>query len=227
MELKVKTAGFDRIFKLQAERVSDIKEPLEETGQEIRQDSKETFAEERSRTGAPWEPLAGSTKRRLEQTTVGPVTIRGQVRKKYVRQVESYLTRQHKAGKFDALAAKEFYRLARGGSADDAIDESVRGSFKRLRAALRKTEEKRRAGKRQSAKHKLLGKIYSMIRLKVSATGLRVGILKDSPLAVHNEGGVAGKGSKLPARTFIELLAEDVDRLGERLVRWIVAEDER
>lgn len=225
MELKVKTAGFDRIFKLQAERVSDIKEPLSETGQEIRQDSKETFAEERSRTGAPWDPLAGSTKRRLEQTTAGPVTIKGQVRKKYIRQVESYLSRQHKAGKFNALAAKEFYRLARGGSADDAVHESVRGSFKRLRRELGKSEEKRQAGKRQADKHKLLGRIYSMIRLSVSKTGMRVGILKDSPLAIHNEGGIAGKGAKLPARTFIELLASDVERLGERLVRWIVAED--
>ena len=225
MELRVKTAGFDRIFRLQAERVSDIKEPLSETGQEIRQDSRETFAEERSRTGAPWDPLAGSTKRRLEQSTAGPVTIRGTVRKKYVRQVESYLSRQHKAGKFNSLAAKEFYRLARGGSADDAVHESVRGSFKRLRRELSKTSEQRRAGKRQAGKHKLLGKIYSMIRLKVSKTGLKVGILKDSPLAIHNEGGRAGKGSKLPARTFIELLASDVERLAERLVDWIVADD--
>lgn len=225
MELRTKVRGFDRIFKLQVERVSDIREPLQETGQEIRTDSKETFAEERSRSGAQWEPLAGSTKQRLEQTTTGPVTIRGTVRKKYIRQVESYLTRQHKAGKFNSLAAQEFYRLARGGSADDAIHESVRGSFKRLRRELGKSEEKRRAGKRESAKHKLLGRIYSMIRLSVSKAGLRVGILKDSPLAIHNEGGTAGKGAKLPARTFIELLASDVERLGERLVRWIVAED--
>ena len=225
MELRVKTRGFDQVFKLQAERVSDIKEPLAETGQEIRTDSKETFAEERSRTGAPWDPLAASTKRRLEHTTVGPVNVRGQIRKKYIRQVESYLSRQHKAGKFNALAAKEFYRLARGGSAADAIHESVRGSFKRLRRELGKTQEQRRAGKRQSGKHRLLGKIYSMIRLQISKTGLRVGILKDSPLAIHNEGGIAGKGSKLPARTFIELLASDVERLAERLVDWIVAED--
>lgn len=226
MELKAKVRGFDRLFKLNAERVADIKEPLRETGAEIREDSKETFSAERSRSGVQWEQLASSTKKRLEQTTAGPVTIKGQVRAKYIRQVESYLTKQHKAGKFNSLVAKEFYRLARGGSADEALDESVRGSFKRLRAALRKSEEKRRSGKRLSAKHKLLGKIYSMVRLQVGKTGLKVGILKDSPLAVHNEGGVGAHGAKIPARTFIELLETDVDRLGERLVEWIVGDDE-
>lgn len=226
MELRAKVRGFDKIFKVNAERVSDIKEPLRETGAEIREDSKATFAEERSRSGAEWEPLAKSTEKRLEQTTAGPVTIRGEVRAKYVEQVSRWLRKQQKAGKYDALVGQEFYRLTHGGSADDAIHESVRGSFKRLRAALRKSEEKRRSGKRLSAKHKLLGKIYSMVRLSVGKTGLKVGILKDSPLAVHNEGGVGAHGAKIPARTFIELLEEDVDRLGERLVNWIVGDDE-
>lgn len=226
MELKAKVRGFDRLFKLNAERVADIRAPLADTGADIRDDSRQTFAEERSRSGAQWEPLAGSTTKRLEQSTVGPVTIKGQVRKKYIRQVESYLTKQHKAGKFNSLVAKEFYRLARGGSPTEALDESVRGSFKRLRRELGKTEEKRRAGKRQSAKHKLLGKIYSMIRLSVSKTGLKVGILKDSPLAIHNEGGVAAQGARLPGRTFIELLASDLDSLADRLIDWIVPDEE-
>lgn len=225
MNLRAKVGGFDRVFKLNAERLQDIRAPLAETGAEIREDSKATFAEERSRSGAQWDPLAASTRRRLEQTTVGPVNIRGQVRQKYIRQVERYLTRQHKAGKFNSHVASEFYRLTRGGATTDAVHESVRGSFKRLRAALNKSEEKRRAGKRQSAKHHLLGKIASMVRLKISKSGLKVGILKDSPLAVHNEGGTAGHGARLPGRTFIELLEQDVDALAVRLLNWIIPDE--
>lgn len=225
LSLGMKVKGFDRIFKLQAERVSDIKEPLAETGAEIRQDSRETFADERSRSGVQWAPLADGTKKRLAQTTVSPVSVRGHVRQKYIRQVEAYLTKQHKAGKFNSLVATEFYRLARGGSADEAIHADVRGSFKRLRSALRKTSEKRRAGKRKIDTHKLLGKIYSMIRLSVTKTGLRIGILSNSKLAVHNEGGSTARGAKVPARTFIELLESDLDGLADRLVAWIVGDE--
>lgn len=225
--LRATVNGFTRLFQVNVERLSDIKEPLKETGEEMRADSRETFGQERSRSGLQWDPLAESTKKHLEQLTAGPVTIKGKVRAKYVQQVSQYLKRQQRAGKYNTLIGQEFYRLAHGGSADQALDESVRGSFKRLRAELRKTEEKRRAGKRQAAKHKLLGKIYSMIRLQVSKTGLKVGILNDSPLAVHNEGGQGGHNAKLPARTFIELLVSDVEALVERLVDWIVADDEQ
>lgn len=237
IELRAKTAGFTRLFRLQVARVSDIKEPLRETGGEIRTESKETFGQHTSRAGKPWEPPSTSTEKRLGQTTAGPVTVRGQVRQKYIAQVTNYLRRQQKTGKYNALVGQEFYRLTHGGSVDDAIHESVRGSFARLRRELRKSAEQRRAGKREVGKHRLLGRIYSMVRLKVSQTGLRVGILDAASgrgqkrtdwnvvTALHNEGGSAGHRAKIPPRTFIELLAEDVVRLCERLSRWIVGED--
>lgn len=226
MQFTAKVAGFDRLFSVNAERVTDIKEPLREIGAEIRAESKDTFAKESSRSGAQWEPLAASTRKRLEQTTAGPVNVRGQVRAKYVQQVSQYLRKQQKAGKYNALVGQEFYRLTHGGGANEALDESVRKAFPRLRAALRKSEEKRRSGKRLSTTHKMLGRMASMIRLRISKTGLAVGILKDSPLAIHNEGGTANHGAKIPARTFIELLESDVDILCEKLVDWVVAEKE-
>lgn len=226
MELRTKVSGFDRIFSVNAERISDIKEPLAEVGSAIRADSKETFAKEASRSGAQWEPLAASTRQRLEQTTAGPVDVRGNVREKYVQQVSQYLRRKQKAGQYNPLVGQEFYRLTHGGSANEAIDQSVRKAFPRLRAALRKSEEKRRSGKRLSASHKMLGKMASMIRLRINKTGLSVGILKDSPLAIHNEGGVGNNGAKIPARTFIELLESDLDILCEKLVDWVVADKE-
>lgn len=226
IELRAKLRGFDRVFKLNAQRASDISEPLREIGAEIREDSKQTFEEERSRSGAQWAPLAASTQKRLEQTTVGPVNVRGEVRAKYIEQVSSYLKRKQKAGKYNPLLGQEFYRLTHGGSADEAIDESVRKSFSRLRADLRKTTEKRRGRKRQATRHKLLGKLVSMVRMQLRKNLLRVGIIKDSPLEVLNEGGIVGNGAKVEGRTFIELLVSDVDRAVKRLARWIVGSDE-
>lgn len=224
--LRAKINGFERLFKVQIERLSDLTPPLKETGKEIQEDSRETFAEEKSRSGQQWAPFASATKKRLQHATVSPVTIGGKVRAKYIEKVSSYLQFQQKTGKYNPLVGQEFYRLTHGGSPTEAIDESVKNSFKRLRRELGKTEEKRRKGKRAIHKHGLLGKMYTMIRLAAKKGGVSVGILGNSPLAVQNEGGKVGKGATVPARTFIELLPDDVAGLVRRLGDWIVPEKE-
>jgi phage gpG-like protein len=226
MRLGATVDGFDHIFALNIERASDLREPLRETGREIQESSKETFADEKSRTGEKWKPLAESTKVHLQQTTTGPVTIKGHVREKYKTQVARYLKNQQRAGKYNHLVGQEFYRLTHGGAPTDAVHESVRGSFKRLRREFGKTEEKRRRGKRASAKHSLLGRMYRMIKLRVGKVGAEIGILKDSPLAIHNVGGRANHGANIPARTFIELIASDLNSLAARLVEWIIPDDQ-
>jgi phage gpG-like protein len=65
-----------------------------------------------------------------------------------------------------------------------------------------------------------------MIKLRVGKVGAEIGILKDSPLAIHNVGGRANHGANIPARTFIELIASDLNSLAARLVEWIIPDDQ-
>ena len=223
--LRARVRGFERLFQVNIERLSDLGKPLRELGAFLRGDAREKFSEERSREGKQWKPLANSTQERLQQTTRSPVTIAGKVREKYKQQVSSYLKRRQKAGTYTAQLGQEFYRLTHGGSPDEAVDESVKNSFKRLRRELGKTSAQRRKGSRQSKTHKILGKLYTMLRARVLKTGVVVGILNDSPLAVHNEGGPVGNNAEVEGRTFIELLMSDLEWFTERLQDWIVAND--
>lgn len=293
VSVRTTVSGFGRVFQVQVEKLSDLREPLKQVAAEIREQSRKTFKEGRGRTGQAWQQLAQSTRERLSQTTAGKLTRTGKVKKAYVEQVSQYLERQQRAGKFTAAAGAEFYRLTHGGNASESVEASVSKSFRQLRRELDQRQRLERAkqtdamvemevfedkrgrarvrilsdgyrkdarvafprdirkvGERFSvpasyvtdvggnyyrvapqavtgpksalAKHQILGRIYTMIRMKVTNKGASIGLLDDSPLAIHNVGGPVGKGAKVPARPFIELIASDMDRLGELIMDWVL-----
>jgi phage gpG-like protein len=136
------------------------------------------------------------------------------VKKKLLRQYRNALKRAVK-GKGTAAAvarrymvAREFDRLAAGGL--ESI--SITGD-KRLDKSVSKLRERQQRATEQASKRPL-GRLASSIKSEFSATSLRVYSQIDWA-GVHNEGGVAGHGAKIPARTFLEVTPEDVDLLAE------------
>jgi len=127
------------------------------------------------------------------------------------------LVRAIGAGQRAEEAAAAIGKLARAGRNLELVGHIrtfvPHREVKRLATALEKvvgkTQAQLRAGQRQSATHKLLGKIASSLQARVERGRL---VVKSAiPWAgVHNEGGAAGHGAQEPARTFLELEDDDV-----------------
>ena len=68
----------------------------------------------------------------------------------------------------------------------------------------------------QARAEKVLGRVSQSFRSEIK----RGGLVRESVIpwaGVHNEGGTAGHGAKIPARPFLFLEADDVDVLVEML----------
>lgn len=105
------------------------------------------------------------------------------------------------------LVLKEFERLAAGGDAT----KSLLTTRQTEKLAARIGRAKAEAGEAP-----LLGRIAESFQLKIAGGRLEYG--STIPWAgVHNEGGTAGKGARIPARPFAYLTNEDVDTLVEML----------
>ena len=121
----------------------------------------------------------------------------------------------NKASKGES-ASKELKELESlyqdGGSA-------VSSEFKNLSSAKKNIEKiksgkKVSIGKRAISKHKLLGKISSSIEAKIS--GGQLTIQSKSPWSeAQNDGASVGNGASLPARTFLEITTEDINKFAE------------
>lgn len=195
-------------------RAEDVRPVLRRWGGWLRSDAKKHFEEQPG-----WEPLAESTRERLEQTRMGAVTTQGKLRASYVRRTESQLLGQLKTGKVNSgVKLAELRRLARGGSTAHSLQDGTRRyskALERARVLLAKAEAQKAAGKavnvggktadkRAIESHQLLGKLRTAIRAKAEET--RVVVENAIPWSrIHNEGGTAGRGARIPARVFLEI----------------------
>jgi phage gpG-like protein len=219
MRLVAHIQGMDRAFDVPIKALEDLTAPLKRAGKRVREAAKQSFAQGQSRSGGAWAPLAGSTQERLQQTTAGPVNVRGQVRAKYLRQARAGFERAVKAGKTTYLAREEFNRLVAGGSTKLSLEQDVpkalrSSAVRKLRRELEKTDDERRSGRRKSKKHRLLGQLAGGLRMAVKKGFVVVDHIV-SWAGVHNEGGQVGHGAAVSARTFLELLEGDLTALIE------------
>lgn len=166
-----------------------------------------------------WEPLAASTQAKLQSTRTSAITVQGQVRSSYVKQAAPQLARALKTG---GLAAREnmaeFLRLGRSGNALDSVLSGGAGTgsraVERLRRMLLKAAAQKAAGKRvsvggnkrKSDRHQLLGKLRKSIERRVDVgQGEAIAESRVPWSGVHNKGGAAGHGAKIPARVFLTI----------------------
>lgn len=228
MKLYLLTPGkleLGRAFEVPVRNLKDLDEPLRRAGQRLREAAKEAFAKGASRSGGAWPGLAAGTKERLQQTTLGSVSITGKARKKYVEAARRGLASQSRAGRATYLAREELQRLAAGGdtklSLEADLPELLRSkAVARFRKELEKTDEQRRKRKRAITKHKLLGKLASGIKVALKKGGVVVEHVV-SWAGIHNEGGSAG-GAQIPARPFLELLESDLQALAEDILNHVL-----
>lgn len=188
--------------------------------------------------GPGWAKLAVSTIERLQATRVAPVTAAGKVRKSYRMRLGAQVRRQIKAKKVSEMALYELERLYAGGDARISLQSVVAAQLRskaveKLREKILKHEEQsdweRTAGARAIEKHRLLGKISSMIGAKVANGLLTVGLLdddKDEKYGIHNVGGKVGHGAEAPPRTFAELEPEDLDVLAQMAADHMAAQQQ-
>lgn len=102
---------------------------------------------------------------------------------------------------------KEFERLSAGGSPDKSLLSDRKS--KSLRGRIGRAEDKAAAEQGQ-----VLGRIASSIKARVQGNVLE--IYSSIPWAgVHNEGGTAGHGARIPERRFLEWTPERVAKLAE------------
>lgn len=199
----------------------------------------------RADSGEGWAPLAESTRKRLEQTRTARVTAHAQVRASYGRALQGYLQRQQRAGEPTAAAdLAELHRLRAGGRVDRQVTKRGKLSSRaqawaggkaigRLRAQLARAqaqaEQQRAAGqtrvrvsvggeRRKSASHKLLGRVARQVIFRAGDTSVKV-LSKVPWSGVHNDGGTAGHGARIPKRVFLEITSEN-----EKVMREIVLE---
>lgn len=215
--LKYQDGGIEKSLDLMVDSLSDLDPILRKFGKHLRDRSKQRFAQQ----GPGWPQAATSTVQRLQVTRTDAVTAQGTVRKSYRKNLGAQLRRQIRAGKASEVALYELERLYRRGSRYESLQGSVGEKLRswaveKLRQKLVKAEEKntfeRREGRRAVEKHRMLGKLGSSLRARVSK-GLLV-LESAVPWAgIHNEGGSAGKGASIPARPFLYLETEDLDVL--------------
>lgn len=197
-------------------QASDVAPVLRRWGGWLRKDADQHFEQQPG-----WAPLAQSTQERLDHTRTAKVTARGTVRKSYERAAGQQILARLRKGAINAdTQLAELRRLSRGGSAKSSLQDGTRRYSKALESLRKQLDRARTTGKRQggdkraSEKHSLLGKLRKSIM--ATAKGASVVVESRVPWAgVHNQGGGAGKGAQIPARTFLEITQEGAAALAE------------
>ncbi len=187
--------------------LADLSPALEKSRKYMMKQIKGVFSEE----GPGWEPRDASTMKavaeRIKQR--GQQTLRSKL-KREVRRAESRLelgTGKEKTLKRRKLILKEYNKLLKTGALkwsrlNDKQKESLHA---RLSRSLEKSEQKGA---------KILGRLSSSIEAEVSSDTLRV-YSRVPWSGVHNEGGTAGHGAKIPKRTFLEWTPERVVKIAK------------
>lgn len=167
-------------------------------------------------------PLAASTQRKYEQTRKSSVTVAGNLRRSYVKNLGKTIERRH----FDKDSRQvtergkeliaELRRLAGGGDPSQSGLSAEDKTIEALRKKLQRAQTKRRVGgdRRKIERHKILGRLRTSLEGKLLSLSAK--LRNRVPWSrAHNEGATVGHGASLPARTTLQILAEDVTELAK------------
>lgn len=217
LRLRYTSAGISRRMDLLVDSLQDLNAVLKKFGVYLRQKAQYRFDEQ----GPGWDALAPATLKRREATAPearvqfirkAQATLRGKLQRDIRRAAKRQASGRGKEGTVERrqLVLAEFERQLGGGEREKTLltkrlAESLAG---RIGRATAKGEE--RAARREAGE--LLGRMASSITAQVGKGTLVV----ESTIAwsaVHNEGGTAGHGAAIPARTFLELEPDDMDVL--------------
>lgn len=233
--LKV-TGDLGKAFKIAADNASDLKEVLSQFSKYLRGKVKEHFEE----GGPGWPALSSGTKNRLQHSFTGKFTAHGKLRKSAQKSILKQIEKGISKGKIPMAARSQFKAIVAGNLAgnntalrafgfiegkkkakDQNAAEKIQSKLNKLAA---QTHSKRSEGlekTRASGKHKLLGKLASSIKSKVTKDTLEVFSAVEWA-NVHDDGGTAGHGSKIPKREFMRLDENDLKVLATLLEGHIV-----
>ena len=170
---------------------------------------KAVFSEE----GPGWEPREASTMKAVAERIKarGQQTLRSKL-KREVRRAESRLelgTGKEKTLKRRKLILKEYNKLLKTGALKwSRLNEKQKESLHaRLSRSLEKSEQKGA---------KILGRLATSIFPTVTPTSLTL-TSRPEWSSIHNEGGTAGHGAKIPKRTFLEWTPERLQKISKIL----------
>lgn len=227
MRLNVQFRAADalRTVEIVFRQAKDVQPVLRRWGGWLRKDAQRHFEEQPG-----WPGLADSTRARLEQTRTSAITARGTVRRSYEKRAAVQLAAQLRKGVVNAdTKLAELRRLARGGSTRYTLQSGTRRydrAIDRLRSQLDKARAGRRVGgdRRASERHALLGRLRGSITAVVR--GAAVVVESRVPWSkIHNQGGTAGHGSRIPARTFLEITQEAARALADIALEHFLGKD--
>ncbi len=214
-------APLERLRKMGA-KASDLRPLYQAWSRFLRQEAKD-----RIEAGEGFAPLAESTTKRLKQSRTSAITARGQVRQSYAKRLEVQLRRQVRAEKLEEEVLTDLQTLRAGGRAALHLDVSDRRSkaLIRLQKQLKHAQTKQRVGgdKRQSEQHEVLGRMSSTL-LALAKRNEAIAESRVPWSGIHNHGGTAGNGARIPARPFLVLTPESIQVLTELTRRYFNGE---
>lgn len=185
----------------------DLGPALEKSRKYMMKQIKSVFSEE----GPGWEPRDESAMKAVAERirARGQQTLRSKL-KREIRRAESRLelgTGKEKTLKRRKLVLKEYDKLLKTGALkwSRLNDKQKESLHSRLARSLEKSEQKG---------SKILGRLSSSIEAEVTSDTLRV-YSRVPWSGVHNEGGTAGHGAKIPKRTFLEWTPERVVKIAK------------
>ena len=190
--------------------LEDPTEGLKKSAGYMLKEIKKVFSEE----GPGWDPREETTKKVVAERVKmrAHMTLRSKL-KRDVKRAKKNVAKG--SGKLTSLqrrkrVLKEFEELAEtGGIKKSKLTEKQQLSLKtRLGRALQKSEQK---------SGKILGKLASSIFATISPDTLTLTSRPDWS-SVHNDGGTAGHGAKIPKRTFMEWTPERLAKIGKIVV---------
>lgn len=224
LTLQYTSAGVSRKMQLAVDSLSTLDQVLRRFNKEhLRPKIDQKFRSQ----GPGWPGLAQATiERRGEQAGSVSARIRAKALNSLDRSLEREQGRAERALYRSLTTPKQAHLTERRQKVLER-HHRLRAEFERVRAGgmYPLPKEAGKLGERIGRRHaraeerirhyesgQALGQIASSIGSKIQAHTLIV----ESRIewaGVHNEGGVAGHGAKIPARTFLELDAEDLDVL--------------
>lgn len=214
-------------YSLAVNNLDNLTAALRQFSKYLREKTKQRFAQE----GPGWPGLAKSTEEKLTKSFTGKFTVHGKLRKTSLGNIRASIERGIRKGKISVAARSKFNQIVAGNLHNDNLALKAFGFFERkkkakemnaaekIEAKLDKLAKKSRAARAESlsksraiGKHRLLGKLASTIKSSIKGSTLEVYSSVDWA-GVHNDGGSAGHGSRIPARTFLELEEKDLEVL--------------
>jgi phage gpG-like protein len=219
-------------FAIASNSLDNLAEALQQFSKYKRDNVKAIFASE----GPGWPGLARSTDKKLTHSFTGKITVDGKIRKSSQKKILTQIESGIKKGKIPLSARSLFKKIASGNLSDDKLALQVFGHFeqkkkakdmnsveklqKKLQKLAGQTKAQRQQGlgkSRAIAKHKMLGSISNSIKAKVLGKQT-LEVYSIIPWAgIHNDGGAAGKGSRIPERRFLDLTEQDLEMLATLL----------